>query len=171
MTKQTDILPCPCAEQEENLVLLHYGELLGAERDGLETHLQTCAGCTHYLRDLGMVLPLTLKPDQPPERFWTDYSRELRQKLDTAEKTAWLQVLRDFFQPRRIPAFATAAVIALALAFTLGRGRWPTNDPVPEDAAMVELLPVAENVEFFNAMEVLDNLDLLESMGNQGSAT
>jgi len=29
---------------------------------------------------------------------------------------------------------------------------------------------VAENLEFFKTMEVLDNLDLLESMGSQGNA-
>jgi len=39
-----------------------------------------------------------------------------------------------------------------------------------EDAAMLEILPVAENLEFFNAMDVLDDLDLLESMGNQSNA-
>jgi hypothetical protein len=31
------------------------------------------------------------------------------------------------------------------------------------------VLPVAENLEFFRTMDVLDDLDLLESMGNQNS--
>ena len=172
MTEQSSILLRPCAEQEENLVLLHYGELPPAERNAVEKHLQTCSGCTGYLRDLQTVLPLTLKADEPSERFWADYSRELRQKLDrTVKRNTWWQDLRDFFQPRQIPAFAAVAVIALALAFTVGRSTWLANDPAPEDVVMVELLPVAENLEFFNAMEVLDNLDLLESMANQGSAT
>jgi hypothetical protein len=35
---------------------------------------------------------------------------------------------------------------------------------------MMEALPVAENLEFFKAMDVLDDLDLLESMGSQGAA-
>ena len=36
---------------------------------------------------------------------------------------------------------------------------------------MIEALPVAENLEFFKTMDVLDDLDFLESMGsNQGDA-
>jgi hypothetical protein len=35
---------------------------------------------------------------------------------------------------------------------------------------MMEALPVAENLEFFRSMDVLDDLDLLEFIGNQGGA-
>ena len=169
MTAQT--LALPCKEQEENLVLLHYGELLGGERDDLRAHLQSCVPCAAYLKNLAALLPLTVEADQPPQIFWTDYNRELRHKLDgLAEKKNWRQKLADFFQPRWLPAFATAAVVALALTFTLGKGMWSKNDPTQEDAAIMELLPVAENLEFFKSMEVLDDLDLLESMGSQGNA-
>jgi putative zinc finger protein len=169
MTAQT--LAFPCKEQEENLVLFHYGELLGAERDDLRGHLQSCPLCTAYLKDLAALLPLTIAAEQPPEIFWIDYNRELRHKLDgLAEKKNWRHQLADFFQPRWLPAFAAAAVVALALMLTLGKGIWPKNDPSQEDAAILELLPVAENLEFFKSMEVLDDLDLLESMGSQGNA-
>jgi hypothetical protein len=53
---------------------------------------------------------------------------------------------------------------------TFGKGIWQSNDLPKDDAAMIEALPVAENLEFFKAMDVLDDLDLLESMGNQGDA-
>jgi hypothetical protein len=33
----------------------------------------------------------------------------------------------------------------------------------------MEVLPVAENLEFFKAMDVLDDLDLLEFLGNQNN--
>jgi HAMP domain-containing protein len=69
-----------------------------------------------------------------------------------------------------VPVYAAAAVVALALTFTLGKGIRSTNDLAQDDAAMMEVLPVAENLEFFKAMDVLDNLDLLESMGSQGNA-
>jgi hypothetical protein len=171
MAEQLQSLSVACAEQEEDLVLLHYGDLAGAERQTLQTHLDSCAGCTGYLRDLGKLLPLTLKTDEPPQTFWADYSRELRRKLDdAAEKPAWRRRLSALMQPRLVPVFASGAVIALALTFTLGRGLWPTHDPAREDAAMLEILPVAENLEFFKAMDVLENLDLLEFMGSQGSA-
>lgn len=171
MTEQTKTLASPCGELEENLVLFHYGDLDGAERSALQTHLKSCTACGGYLKELDTLLPLTLKADQPPETFWTDYNRELRQKLDrAAEKKSWLQTLGELFQPRWMPALATAGVVALALTVTLGRGVWLTNDPSQDDAAIMELLPVAENLEFFKAMDVLDNLDLLESMGNQSNA-
>lgn len=170
MTEQTKTLVSPCGELEENLVLFHYGDLDGAERGMLQTHLQSCTACAGYLKELDTLLPLTLKADEPPATFWTDYNRELRQKLDrAAEKKSWRQTLGDLFQPRWMPALATAGVVALALTFTVGRGIWPANDS-QDDAAIMELLPVAENLEFFKAMDVLDNLDLLESMGNQSNA-
>ena len=171
MTEPTKTLVSPCRHLEENLVLFHYGDLDGAERRMLQAHLPSCSGCAGYLKELGTLLPLTLKADQPPETFWNDYNRELRQKLDrAAEQKSWMQTLGDFFQRRWMPALATAGVVALALTLTVGRGSWSTNDPAQENAAIMEVLPVAENLEFFKAMEVLDNLDLLESMANQSNA-
>jgi anti-sigma factor RsiW len=169
MTDQTKTLVPPCGDLEENLVLFHYGDLDGAERGALQAHLQSCAACAGYLQELGTLLPLTLQADQPPETFWTDYNRELRQKLDRADKKSWIQTLGELFQPRWMPALATVGVVALALTFTVGRSIWSTNDP-QDDAAIMEMLPVAENLEFFKTMDVLDNLDLLESMGNQSNA-
>ncbi len=170
MTEPIRTLVTPCGEFEENLVLFHYGDLDGAERGVLQAHLQRCTACAGYLKELGTLLPLTLITDQPSEAFWTDYNRELRQKLDhAAEKKSWLQTLGELFRPGWMPALATAGVVALALTFTMGPDIWSTNDS-QDDAAIMQLLPVAENLEFFNTMEVLDNLDLLESMGNQSNA-
>ncbi len=171
MTETTPQLLAPCAEREENLVLLHYGDLGGAERADLHAHVQGCAPCAAYLKDLGALMPLTIAAGEPPPSFWTDYNRELRHKIDAVvERKTWSQKLAAFFQPRWMPALATAAMVALALTFTVGRGIWTSSDPAREDAALIEVLPVAENLEFFNAMEVLDNLDVLESMAGQGDA-
>ncbi len=171
MTETTKTLVSPCREREENLVLFHYGDLADAERDTLQIHLKSCAACAGYLKDLGTLLLLTIPADEPAQSFWTDYNRELRRKIDDlAGKKTWTQSLAAFFRPRWVPAFATAAVVALGLTFTIGRGFWETPDPAQDDAAIIELLPVAENLEFLNAMDVLDNLDLLESMGNHGNA-
>ncbi len=168
---QRDRIPNPCKELEENLVLLHYGDLAGAEHQTLQDHLAGCAGCTGYLKELATLLPLTIEADEPSQTFWHDYSRELRHKIDAvSEKPSWTQRLSGFFQPWPIPALAGAAVITLALAFTFGKGIWQSNDLPKDDAAMIEALPVAENLEFFKTMDVLDDLDLLESMGNQGDA-
>jgi Putative zinc-finger len=171
MTKQTTALASPCAEREENLVLFHYGDLDPAERSALQAHLQNCTPCAGYLKDLETLLPLTVKADEPSETFWTDYNREMRRKLaDAAETKTWLQKIGEFFQARPLPALATTAVLVLALTLTFGRNSWSPHDPVQEDAAIMEVLPVAENLEFFKNMDVLDNLELLESMGKQSDA-
>lgn len=160
----------PCADREENLVLLHYGELAGEDAAPVRDHAQACAGCSAYLKDLATVLPLTVPAAAPAPAFWSDYDRELRGKIDAAvARRTWAEKLADFFRPRWVPALAATAVLALALTFTLGRGTWTADEPAREESALLELLPVAENLEFLNAMDILENLEVLESMG-QGNA-
>jgi hypothetical protein len=167
MTDRNHLLS-PCKSLEENLVLFHYGELPNPERMALEQHLVGCVNCTGYLKDLGALLPLTIKADDPPETFWMDYSRELRHKIDSArEKRFWPLKFGTFFQLRLLPAFGAFAILALALTFTFGKGLWQGRDVRRDDEALMEVLPMAENLEFFKTMDVLDNLDVLEFMGNQ----
>ena len=164
-------LPAACAEHEANLVMRHYDELDAGTRAAVDTHVRECPDCAGYLKSLAALLPLTIERDEPPEEFWRDYDRELRNKLDVAvEHRTWIQKLIDIFQPRWVPAFAAVAVLAIALTLTLGPGAWTSREQVQEDTAILELMPVTENLEFFNAMEMLDNLDVLESMGGQGNA-
>lgn len=168
MANQTHLLATPCESLEADLVLLHYGELPGAELEAVRSHINGCSGCDGYLRDLGKLMPLTIKSDEPPQTFWSDYNRELRHKIAAAE-TSWWRILSVIFQPRWIPALATAAIVVLAITFTLGKGIWPNRVNMDEDNALIEALPVAENLEFFKAMEVLDDLELLEFMSSQGN--
>jgi hypothetical protein len=171
MADRTQPLAVACENFEQDLVLLHYGDLTGAERDTVQGHVKTCAACAAYLGQLDKLLPLTIKADEPEPSFWDDYSRELRRKLDAASgKPPWWRSLAVLFQPRLLPAFAAAVVVAIALAFTFGRGVRPLPEIPQVDRAMIEALPVAENLEFFRNMDVLDNLDLLESMSAPGNA-
>ncbi|HEY1232360.1 MAG TPA: zf-HC2 domain-containing protein [Candidatus Binatia bacterium] len=161
----------PCTNLEENLVLFHYGELPPPERFSLEQHLSGCANCAAYLKDLSALLPLTVKADEPPETFWMDYSRELRHKIgDVREKRFWPARFAAFFQPRLLSAFGAVVVFALALTFTLGKQIWHSDELPREEEALMEVLPVAENLDFFKTMDVLDNLDVLEFMTNTGPA-
>ena len=162
-------LTSTCEAYEEDLVLLHYGDLSGAERQKLDSHLASCARCAGYLKDLATLLPLTVRSDEPPQEFWQNYSRELRGKLDDVAATkAWWRNLAAIFRPGYIPAFATAAVVVLALTFTLGKAVWNGRSN-PQDDEMAEALPVAENLDFFSAMDILDDLDLLEFIGSQSN--
>jgi hypothetical protein len=160
-----------CLEVEQDLVLLHYNELDGAQQQRLEAHVKDCAACTQFLKELAGLLPRTVLADEPPPAFWNDYSRELRYKLaQVGEAESWWRRLFVSFKPWGIPALATSAVLALALTFSLGRNLWQQGETaLPEDAAMLEVLPIAENLDFYRNLEVLDNLDILQQMSEQGA--
>ena len=160
----------PCRDLEEDLVLYYYGELVENDRHNCEAHLKDCEHCRAILAEMTKLLPMTAAYDQPPPAFWNDYSRELRQKLElAAERQSWRRSIAGLFAHIPMPALATAAVVALALTLTFGKGWWRGKDAPPEDELLMEVLPVAENLEFFRTMEVLDAMDLLEFMSSQGN--
>lgn len=162
-----------CKEFDQDLVLYYYGECVETERGRVETHLEGCASCRLFLEDLRTVLPLTVKPDEPPQAFWEGYSKEIRLKLAAVEqKGRWWRDLLAPLRPWPVPALATALVLILALTLTFGKRVWRTQDLPPEEEGVMEILPMAENLEFFKAMDLLDSLELLEvgaGLGN-GSA-
>jgi hypothetical protein len=53
----------------------------------------------------------------------------------------------------------------LALTLTFGKRFWSSKEIPQDDVAVVEILPMAEDLEFFKTMEVLDAMDLLENIG------
>jgi anti-sigma factor RsiW len=157
-----------CNEFEQDLVLYHYGELSGDSRDQLASHLRACPACASYLKELAALLPLTVNTDEPGEEFWQNYSREMRHKLaDMQEKKSWLQALQAVLRPWTLPALAGTAVIALAI--TLNISSKTTTDVPSADPALMEVLPMAENLELFNNMDVLENIEVLEVMEGSGN--
>jgi len=156
-----------CNEFEQDLVLYHYGELSGDSRDQLASHLRACPACASYLKELAALLPLTVNTDEPGQEFWQNYSREMRHKLaDLQEKKSWWQAVQTALRPWTLPALAGTAVIALAI--TLNISNKTTTDVPSADPALMEVLPMAENLELFNNMDVLENIEVLEVM--EGSA-
>jgi anti-sigma-K factor RskA len=160
----------PCLELEQDLV--HYNELNAAERQRLEAHLSDCAACRRSLGELADLLPQTIAADEPPPAFWNSYSRELAQKLaQLAEREQWWRKLFAAFQPWPVPALATSALVALALTFTLAQSIWREHETAPPlDNAILEVLPIAENLDFYRNLDVLDNLDILQQMSEPGAA-
>jgi anti-sigma factor ChrR (cupin superfamily) len=158
-----------CNEFEQDLVLYHYGDLSAEDRDQLATHLRVCPGCATYLEELAALLPLTVNTDQPGEQFWQNYSREMRHKLaELQEKKSWWQELQSALRPWTLPALAGTAVVALAITLNTANKTTPINDVPAADPALMEVLPMAENLELFNNMDVLENIEVLEIM--EGSA-
>jgi hypothetical protein len=161
-----------CKPFEEDVVLYYYGELGDKGRLAVEGHVKICEACQFYLKELESILPLTVEPDDPPQLFWEDYSREMRHKLAEArERNSWWQNLASFLRPWAIPACATMVLAILALTLTLGKGFWSSKETPQNDEAFLEILPAAENLEFFKTMEVLDAMDFLEDMGGTAKSS
>jgi hypothetical protein len=170
MVHRDDVVPVVCKDLDQDLVLYYYGECAEKERKRIETHLQGCVLCRRFLEDLRALLPLTEKPDEPPQAFWESYSREMRKKLAAAEQRgAWWRSLPGFLRPWPVPAMATALILLLAVTLTFTRGLWRSQDLPPEEQALLETLPNAENLEFFKAMDFLDSMDLLEAVEEAGA--
>jgi hypothetical protein len=159
----------PCPEFEQDLVLFHYGELERADSQRVAAHLKDCAACAHSLSGLARLLPRTVLTDEPPAAFWSAYSRELRHKLaELGERESWWRGWISGFHPWAMPALATSAVVALALTFTLGKSFWQRQETPPAlDQQILEVLPMAENLDFFRNLEVLDALEVLQLMSEQ----
>jgi anti-sigma factor RsiW len=159
-----------CNEFEQDLVLYHYGELSGDNRDQLASHLRACPACASYLKGLAALLPLTVNTDEPSEEFWQNYNRELRHKLaDLQEKKSWWQALQTALRPWTLPALVGTAVVALAVTLNTAYKTTPIDDLPAADAALMEVLPMAENLDLFNNMDVLENIELLEVMEGSGN--
>jgi anti-sigma-K factor RskA len=172
MAPRDSALSTACKAFEPDLVLFYYGELSGTERRKVEAHLEDCQPCALYIKELGSLLPLTVEAEAPQADFWDNYSRELRHKLDEiSERKSWWQALPEMFQAWSLPALATAAVVVLALSLTFGKSLWRDKEAPAEEEALVEVLPMAENLEFFSTMEVLDAMDLLEYLGNSAGGS
>jgi predicted anti-sigma-YlaC factor YlaD len=169
MTVNDPAKSVPCPEFEQDLVLFHYGELERADSQRLAAHLRDCSACANSLSGLARLLPRTVLADEPPAAFWHDYSRELRHKLaELNERKSWWRRWFFAFQPWATPAVATSAVVALALTFTLGKSFWQRQETPPAlDQQILEVLPMAENLDFFRNLEVLDALEVLELMSEQ----
>ncbi len=162
-----------CTNFEPDLVLYYYGECDRKDHLRVETHLEGCGSCRRFLEELGQLLPLTSKLDQPDEAFWDAYSREIRGKLaEVREKPSWWNEILTLFHPWPVPALATALILVVALTLTFTKGMWRTQGTPPKELTLLEILPVAENLEFFETMEILDAMDLLEDVegAKNGSA-
>jgi hypothetical protein len=172
MANQGNAATTVCAATEPDLVLYYYGDLELDSRKAVEAHLSGCVGCRSYLDELGLVLPRTVEADDPPDAFWDNYRREMRHKLsEVTERKPWWQKIGSLLQPWPVPAIATAAVLGLALAVTFSTRFQQDSEPARENSALIEMLPVAENLEFFTNMDVLDSMDLLEQMGSEANGT
>ncbi len=155
-----------CKKFERDVVFYGYGESTGENRKRIESHLADCGDCRRFLEQLRAILSLTSQPDNPPEAFWERYSREMRAKLAVTERTTpWRDILFSLFRLWPVPALAAALVLILVLALTFSETVWRPRQNLPVgDDRWVQIHPVADNLEFFKTMDLLDSMDLLEAV-------
>lgn len=147
-----------CGEFETDLVLYAYGKIADRERAGIEAHLDTCPACR--ARQDQLLEELATAPlDFPPPQFWDDYSRGMRQKLEAVDeqrhrKLRWLSPLSY----GGITALAAGLVLVIALGLTLKDTLFSSADETQEDA-MMQVLPIVQNLEFFESMHYLEMMN------------
>ncbi|MFQ5683594.1 MAG: zf-HC2 domain-containing protein [Candidatus Binatia bacterium] len=172
MDHDNDSVQRACKDFEQDLILYYYEECESKERDRVASHLEGCPACRKHFSDLRNLLSITASSDEPPQAFWQNYSREMSRKLAAAEqRSGWWRGLTTFFHPWPVPALATALILLIVVTFTFTSGLWHSQDIPLEEEALLEVLPMAENIEFFKAMEVLDTMDFLEDLGNQSNGS
>jgi hypothetical protein len=158
-------LETACRDFEADLVLYYYGEGSEAERSRVENHAIRCSRCSRFLNDLGKLLPQMARPKELPQSFWDNYYREMVGKLAAQrERNAWWQ---GFFAPIHawlLPAFGTAAVAVLAVALVVGKGGFSLHPNRAQQNLPQEILTDAKQLEFFNSMDMLESLHLLEAL-------
>ena len=62
-----------------------------------------------------------------------------------------------------LPAFGTAAVAALAIGLVVGRGHWHYPFSQTQERIPQEILADTNQLEFFESMDLLENLSSLET--------
>lgn len=166
----TSVLNHVCKNFEEDLVLFYYGENGAAERSAIERHLEKCSGCRGFLDDLRRLLPQVGQEAERPQAFWDDYYRETIAKLaEQRESKHWW---RDLVAPMKfwaLPAFGTVAVTVLAIGLIFGKVNLGSvsNDTPP--GIPQEILVDAEQLEFFQSLDMLESLSLLEDQERKTS--
>lgn len=165
MVYREDSLNLACKDLEQDLVLYYYGESGETEQKMIRAHLESCVSCQRFLDELERILPLTAKPDEPPQAFWENYSAEMRRKLAAIEeRSSWWKGFSSLFHPWPVAALATSLILILAVALTFTKALWRSHQPPAEEKAFLEVVSVADNLDFFKAMDFLDSMDLLEAL-------
>jgi hypothetical protein len=159
MVDKNESLRAACKDFERDLVLYYFDDCAGTKQSRIEMHLESCAPCRRFLEDLQKILPLTVKLDNPPQAFWEDYFKELRAKLAAVEPKRPWWVAFSFLRPWPVPAVATALVLILTITFTLIKDWRGSSQLRPADETLLEVLPIVQNLDFFETMELLNSLE------------
>ncbi len=165
MIERKQTLETACRDFEEDLVLYYYGDDSEAERGRVEVHIRTCVRCQRFLDDLRRLLPQMAQPESLPQSFWDGYYRETVAKIAAQrDRSSWW---RNFLAPMRawaLPVLATASVAVLAVGLLIGKGGWNAQSGGLRANIPQEILTDASQLEFFNSMDMIESLTVLETL-------
>lgn len=140
------------------------GDLAGAAQAELEAHLSHCPGCReelHGLQDTVALIARMPAPD-PPDAFWHQYLREIRQKVAVKKRRSHLWNWLASLPPRPVPALAvgSALIAAVFLTWTM----WAERPPMPQlsSLAVTQQLAISQDLDLLREMDLLEAIDLLE---------
>jgi len=157
-----------CKKMEADLVLFHYGKYGETERPRIESHLSRCAACRIFLEEIAALPGPAQRVNLPPS-FWADYSMELKRKLNAVDKSRSPARALWFLPAWPVPALGAAMVAILALSFVLARGLWRSEPSVSEEARILEVAPLVQDMEFFRAMPYLEAMEQDENSSRERS--
>lgn len=162
MISSKESLPRGCKKMETDLVLYTYGKCTEADRYRIQAHLQDCVACRIFLEDL-QAHSSHVEKDDLPSSFWGNYSLELQRKLNALEEKGSRRGVFSFLPAWQVPALGVAMVLILAFSLVSTKDMWRSEDLPPEEKILLEVAPLVQDFEFFQAMHYLEAMDLDES--------
>jgi anti-sigma factor RsiW len=130
----------PCRHHRKRLACLALGELEPGQAQALGAHLETCAGCRHYLAELSRVtdaLAVTANLNgaevRASARLHQSVLRALRAGQRARVSTGWLGPLGQSWLDRRLGLAALGAAAAILAAWF-----WFAPRPTPVQTARIE---------------------------------
>jgi hypothetical protein len=167
----------PCSRRRKRIAWLALGALDAREATDLRAHLQTCAGCRHYLEQISNVANrLSAVKPEPDIRTSETFHRALIGRLRAEESGEVSEIVAARLRPLVLnwrvvlPVIGAAAVVFAALSLVAHRRDVSLPAPAPSYTASKTkdaLDPTVSNYQMV-ANRSLDELDeLLARQGNR----
>lgn len=146
-----------CEKLEQKISAYLDGELSDAEYDEIEAHLDSCAGCQEYYRELESAqnilrqnVSFELPPGVDKDRMW----RNIESQITIPQPSFWERLKKKVVMPAVwVPAaVASAAVAMLFFISPVSKEMSPiqtasVEPPVQEDPVSVEPTPMEQAVQ------------------------
>jgi len=145
-----------CKDYEDELALLHYGELGANEADRVIAHMASCPSCAAEYRLLGQAL--SSATSSPPSQ------RDIFRAADKVMEG--IAPRRRSLGRRLAPALMGVGALALVVLYTLyfNPPAPPASQPAGPRLVAQADLDVVENLDLMDDMDTIEDMDIAEGM-------